>query len=476
MYNGPSAAARLERLPICSYHRLLFIVIGLAFFFDNLDLAMMTYLLGSIKAEFGLTTAQAGLLGSASFLGMGIGALSSGMLADRFGRKPVFQVSMLIWGIASYLCSIAPDAMTLGLYRILLGLGMGMELPLAQTILSEFIPTKQRGKYLALMDGNWPIAFICAGILSYFVLASFTWREMFLLGSFPAVFLFVVRRYVPESPRWLESRGDFAAASKIVDGIEAYVKKRMGLSSLPAVVSTSSVVSDSRSGLKVLFSDEYRARTFVACGLWFFALLGFYGLNTWIGALMQQTGLAVSKSVLYTVYISIGGIPGFLWTAWMVEKAGRRPTCIATLIGGAVMVFVYGRVASSSPEMANLIAAGFGMQFFMFGMWAVLYTYTPELFPARARATACGLASTTGRIGSLIGPFAVGIILPIVGQNGVFGLGAVCFVMAALIVYKFGIETKGISLEALSEANGIVESDLTQGESARGIRQARTTS
>ncbi len=163
MSSLPTAADRLERLPLCGYHHSLFIVIALAFFFDNLDLAMMSYLLGSIKTEFGLTTAEAGLLGSASFLGMGIGALMSGMLADRFGRKPIFQVSMLVWGIASYLCSTAQDATTLGIYRVVLGLGMGMELPLAQTILSEFIPAKRRGKYLALMDGNWPIAFICAG-------------------------------------------------------------------------------------------------------------------------------------------------------------------------------------------------------------------------------------------------------------------------------------------------------------------------
>ncbi len=116
-------------------------------------------------------------MGSAGFLGMGIGALTSGMLADRFGRKPVFQCSMLIWGVGSYLCSIAPDAVTLGVYRVLLGIGMGMELPLAQTILSEFIPAKKRGKYLALMDGNWPIAFICAGVMAYYVLAAFDFDD-----------------------------------------------------------------------------------------------------------------------------------------------------------------------------------------------------------------------------------------------------------------------------------------------------------
>lgn len=443
------AGDRLDRLPISSYHRFLLVVIGLAFFFDNLDLAMMTYLLGSIKAEFGLTTAEAGLLGSASFVGMAIGALSSGMLADRFGRKPLFQVSMIVWGIGSYLCSTATDPVTLGIYRFMLGVGMGMELPLAQTLLSEFIPTRQRGKYLAWMDGNWPIAFISAGALAYLILPSYGWRTMFMLGAIPALFLFIIRRYVPESPRWLESRGRNEEASAIVTVIEEVVQTQLALKSLPPVVPSVGSGSGTVS-FSTLWSSDYRTRTLTACGLWFFALLGFYGLSTWLSALLQQSGVAVSQSVLYTMYISLGGIPGFLWAAWAVEKWGRKPTCIATLIGGATMVVVYGQVAMSQPSFPALFISGFTMQFFMFGMWSVLYSYTPELFPTGARASGCGMSSTAGRIGSLIGPTMVGLVLPIAGQTGVFGLGAACFAAAALIVYQFGIETRGKSLEALA--------------------------
>ena len=141
-----SAAERLERLPISGYHRIIFIIIALAFFFDSMDLAMMTFLLGSIKTEFGLSSAEAGLLASSSFFGMVLGASLSGMLADRFGRKPVFQWSIVLWGIASYLCSTAQNVETLTLFRILLGIGMGMEFPIAQSMLSELIPAKGRGR------------------------------------------------------------------------------------------------------------------------------------------------------------------------------------------------------------------------------------------------------------------------------------------------------------------------------------------
>ncbi len=191
--HGYSAAERLERLPISGYHRVIFIIIALAFFFDSMDLAMMTFLLGSIKAEFGLSTAQAGLLASSSFFGMVVGASLSGMLADRFGRKPVFQWSIVLWGIASYLCSTAQTVETLTLFRILLGIGMGMEFPIAQSMLSELIPAKGRGRYIALMDGFWPLGFVAAGVLSYFLLPLIGWRDIFLVLAVPAVFVLAIR-------------------------------------------------------------------------------------------------------------------------------------------------------------------------------------------------------------------------------------------------------------------------------------------
>lgn len=205
--HGYSAAERLERLPISGYHRIIFIIIALAFFFDSMDLAMMTFLLGSIKAEFGLSTAQAGLLASSSFFGMVLGASLSGMLADRFGRKPVFQWSIVLWGVASYLCSTAQSVDSLMLFRILLGIGMGMEFPIAQSMLSELIPATRRGRYIALMDGFWPLGFVAAGVLSYFLLPVIGWRDIFLVLAVPAVFVLVIRFFIPESPRWLEQAG-----------------------------------------------------------------------------------------------------------------------------------------------------------------------------------------------------------------------------------------------------------------------------
>ena len=451
---GPQAAARLERLPVSGYHKMIFFIIALAFFFDSIDLGMMTFVLGSIKTEFGLSTKAAGALASMSFVGMVLGAAMSGMLADRFGRKPVFQVSMIIWGVASYLCSTAPDATTLGLYRFLLGLGMGMEFPVAQTLMSEFIPAKARGRYVALMDGFWPLGFITAGLISYFVLSSYNWRSVFVVLAIPALFLLVVRRFIPESPRWLEHVGRHEEAEATLKKFESKVKRSLNIQVLPEPLWSIGALphaSTSRrtNSFMALWSPQHRTRTMMIWGLWFFALLGFYGLTTWLGALLQQGGFAVTKSVLYTVVISLGGIPGFLTAAWLVEKWGRKPTCIASLLGGALMAYLYGKSAMSGHENA-LIASGLCMQFFLFGMWAVLYTYTPELYSTGVRATGSGFASAIGRVGSLLGPYAVGVVLPTWGQGGVFTVGALCFVVAAALVFFLGIETRGLALEELS--------------------------
>jgi MFS transporter, putative metabolite:H+ symporter len=157
------------------------------------------------------------------------------------------------------------------------------------------------------------------------------------------------------------------------------------------------------------------------------------------------------------VLISLGGVPGFLCAAWLVERWGRKPTCIASLIGGAVMAYAYGQSALYGGSTALLIGTGLAMQFFLFGMWAALYTYTPELYGTGARATGSGFASAIGRVGSLIGPYVVGVVLPVFGQGGVFTLGALSFIAAALAVWTLGIETKGLALEQLAagdEAGG----------------------
>ncbi|UFX42980.1 MFS transporter [Bradyrhizobium sp. 41S5] len=439
-------AARLERLPLTSYQRWIFGIIATAWFFDSMDLAALTFVLGSIRQTFGLSTAETGLLSSMSFLGMFVGAASAGLLADRFGRARVFQVSMIFWGLGSLCCGLSTTATALGASRLLLGFGMGMEFPVAQSMVSEIMPARNRGRYIAFLEGFWPLGFIASGLLTYFVLQAADWRWVFILQAIPAVFVLVVRRYVPESPRWLASHGYSERAEATVRDIESRVRNRLGSKDLPPVVRQAAAPTSEVTGLRTLFSGIYAKRTTMLWTLWFFALLGFYGLTTWLGALLQAKGFPITKSVFYTILISLAGIPGFLVSAWLVESWGRKATLVMNLLCGAIACHFYG----SAADQTQLIMAGLCMQFFLFGMWSALYAYTPELYPTHVRATGTGFASAVGRIGSLIGPYVIGVILPAAGQSGVFALGAGAFVVAALAVLLLGEETRGRTLESIS--------------------------
>ncbi|KTC42960.1 MFS transporter, partial [Pseudomonas sp. ABAC21] len=297
--------------------------------------------------------------------------------------------------------------------------------------------------------------FVAAGVLSYFLLPVIGWRDIFLVLAVPAVFVLAIRFFIPESPRWLEQAGRHAAADKVLLGIEQKVRDSLGRADLPEPIALPRVESAPGtffSAFHQLWSAQYRQRTMMIWSVWFFALLGFYGLTSWLSALLQQSGFAVTQSVYYTVIISLGGIPGFLMAAWLVERWGRKPVCVVTLLGGGVMAFLYGQSAVFGGNVGLLITSGLLMQFFLFGMWAVLYTYTPELYPTSARATGSGFASAIGRVGSLLGPLVTGLVFPITGQGGVFALGALCFAVAAVVVWVFGMETKGKTLEELTEA------------------------
>lgn len=449
---GVGVVARLERLPMTRYQRTLFSIIATAWFFDSMDLGLMTFVLGSIKAEFGLSASQAGLLASSSFLGMFVGAATAGLLADKFGRKPIFQISMIFWGVGSLMCGFAHNVESLMLYRVVLGFGMGMEFPIGLSMVSEIVPARSRGKYVAILEGFWPIGFIAAGVFAYFMLPVIGWRGIFIALAVPAAFVFVVRRMVPESPRWLEDTGRMKEAADVMRHIEAKVEHAYGRKlPEPSMAATAPRLSSGRKALLAeIWTGVYAKRTFMLWTTWFFALLGYYGLTTWLGALLQQAGYEITKSVLYTVYISLAGIPGFLFSAWLLEKWGRKPTCALMLFGSAVSAYLYGQAAGTRAPIEQLIAAGLMMQFFLFGMWSVLYAYTPELYPTRTRATGSGFASSIGRVGSLAGPFAIGVLLPSWGQTGVFTMGAVSFVIAALAVIVLGVETKGRALEDMS--------------------------
>jgi putative MFS transporter len=436
---------RLERLPMTGYQRRIFAVIATAWLVDQVDVALLAFLLGTLTQYFGLSPVEAGFLASMTFLGQLVGNIGAGTASDLFGRRRTFQVTMLIWGAASLAAAASWSLASLMVFRFLIGVGVGGEAPVAQAMVSEFVPAKVRGKYIAFMEGFWAIGFVLSGVISYTVLPILGWRWVFAVVGLLSAVVFIVRRNVPESPRWLADRGRYDEAERVMRGMEAEVVLRTG-ASLPEPLPARPSNARQQHPLLTLFDSEYRRRTLMACGFWFFALLGNFGLTSWIGVLLRAHGFSIISSVGFLTLITTGGIPGFFAAAYLLEKIGRKPTTALFLVMSAVSAAIYG----NASDQTTLFVTGFAMQFFMFGMWSCLYAYTPELFPTSARSTGAGVASAAGRVGAIIGPIVIGYVVADIGQTAVFTLGALSFGIAAVIILVLGVETRGKLLEEIS--------------------------
>ncbi len=439
-------AARLERLPLTGYQRRLFAVIASAWLVDQVDVALLTFLLGSIVAAFHLTLAEAGRLAAMTFAGQLVGNVVAGLASDRYGRRAVFQVTMVVWGLASFAAACSWSLASLMVFRFLIGIGVGGEAPVAQAMVSEIIPAEHRGRYVAAMEGLWAVGYVVSGALSFAILPYLSWRWAFAAVGCLSLVVLAVRRSMPESPRWLWDAGYRVEAEAVTARMEREVERRLG-HALPPPATAFRITAPAGTGpLATLFSPAYRRRTAMAFGLWFFALIGFFGLNSWIAVLLKVHGLSTIGSVGFVTLIALGGIPGFLAAATLLERLGRKPTTVGFLVLAAAAAYAYGNAAA----VPLLFVTGFTMQFFMFGMWSCLYAYTPELYPTRARATGAGFASAFGRIGAILGPMVVPVLVARGGADMAFEVGAGGFLVAALLVLALGVETRGLVLEEVS--------------------------
>lgn len=444
--NAGNIVGRLERLPLCSVHRKLFLYHEIGWILGSIGLATTTFLLAPIRDEFGFSAQMAGLIGTMSFLGMFISAGLAGILGDKYGRKTILLLGIATWGAGSFLLAWSPNITVFYISRVLLGLGMGAHFPMTQSMLSEFIPSQYRGRYISLLEGGWPIAFLVGGIISYFTLQVAGWRMVFIIQGIGSFYYFWVKAAIPESARWYETIGDLKRANEVLGDMETQVARVIHKPLAEPRQAPGTTVAASSVSFMELWSKEYRMRTVMIWTLWFTALFGFYSLTTWISALLVQSGFSIVKSAGFTILMSLPGIPGYLCAAFLVDRVGRKPMVSGYLLMAAVACFFYGRATS----FAAVVGWGIVMQFFMFGMWSLLYTYSPELYPTRARATGCGFASSLGRLGALIGPFVVGAILGAVGTSGVFTLGAVVIAIGAITVIIIGPETRCKTLEQIS--------------------------
>jgi len=435
--------ARLDRIPLNSFHWRLLITSGLGWMFDAMDVLLIGFLVAPITKEFTLAPAQVGLVASAGFVGMFLGAAISGRLADRYGRRLIFQATLVLFSIGAVLSALAPTFETLLAARVIAGLGLGGELPVVATLVSEFSPRAQRGRMIVLLESFWAYGTLAAGLIAIFVLPQFGWRGAFLVAALPALYVAYLRGALPESPRYLAERGRSAEADAIVRRVE-----RASGGALLTLGAAIAPVRSGRTNISQLWSPAYARRTTMLWILWFGITFTYYGIFLYVPSLLAARGLSEVRSNEFFFLSTIAQIPGYFSAAWLVERWGRKPTLVAYLLGTAAAAFLFGNAGTGTDAFVYAAL----LSFFNLGAWAIVYTYSPELYPTAIRATGAGIAAAVGRIGGIIGPFLTPVLVPTLGQSGVFALFMVLLVVTALNVWLLAEETKGRSLEEISGA------------------------
>ncbi|NLW07840.1 MAG: MFS transporter [Clostridia bacterium] len=443
-----SISCRLEYLPLSRVHYKILLVCGIGWLFDAMDVGLISFVLPAVGDEWQLSGAQMGALGSIGLLGMGLGAVFGGTLGDRWGRKRVFTYTLIFYGLMTFLAGLAVNYPMLMVLRFLVGLGLGAEVPVAFTMMSEFSPARHRGRMLVLLESFWAFGWIFAALIGYLVVPHWGWRLAFMFGALPALYAAFLRRYLPESPSFLEAVGRREEAEAIVPQIERACGVNGGTAkNRPQAAVAATPV---RATLVDLWSSRYFRRTLTLWILWFGINFSYYGIVTWLPSLMFGKGFAIIKSFEYVLLMTLGQIPGYFSAAYLVEKIGRKATLVSYLTLSGVAAYLF----SLSGSTAEIIWWGVAVYFFNLGAWGVLYAYTPEMYPTAIRATGSGWASFCGRIGAILAPLVVGRLIDAMGLAAayplVFILFAAVFLFTALGMLLLGIETRGRTLEELS--------------------------
>ena len=437
----------LDGAPLSKFHRKLVVLAGMGSFFDAMDLIIVGGIVAAVGAAWHLAPATRGLIITLNLLGMFVGAAVSGYFADRYGRKTVFAVTLLLYSILTGVSALAWDANSLGIIRFIAGIGIGGEIPVVVTLVSELAPSRTRGRLVVLCESFWGWGSIAAALISYLVIPHYGWRIALLIGTLPALYVFVLRRGIPESPRFLLAKGDREGAQRAL----AVACPGVDVSVLEDTVKTQ------KPPLSELFRGEMLRRTLTLWVLWITMVFSYYGIFTWLPSLLIAKGFSIQVAFLLNLLIAAFQIPGYFTAAWLVEKIGRKKTLVTFLVLCAVgALFFAQQTLGATPDLVLTLVWGAVIAFFNLGAWGVTYTYTPEQYPTRVRGTGAGFASASGRFVGAFGPYLVGLLLASLGgsQYAVFITFTAILLLGGSVVGLFGVETAGRSLEEISPDGG----------------------
>ncbi|MEB2359278.1 MFS transporter [Bacillus pumilus] len=431
---------RMESVPFSRWHLKPRIIMGSATFFDAFDALSLAFVLPVLIGMWSLSPAQIGLLIGSGYIGQAIGTIFFGWLAERRGRVFSAKWTVLLMSVMSIACVFSGNFMVLFIFRFIQGIGVGGEVPVAASYINELSRAQGRGRFFMLYEMIFPLGLMISAQIGAFVVPSFGWKWMFLIGGIGGLIVFVFFFMLRESPRWLISKGRLDEAERIIEEIEASTDKRMPVKQ----VSNSTEKGD----WKELFSTFYRKRTLIVWGLWFSAYFVSNGLNNWLPSLYNTVyNLPVGDSLRAASLTNILQTVGVFACAFLIDKVGRkRWATIAFIVTGALLTALWISGASSPESVIYLGSAAYGM---MGTITVLLYLYTPEIYPTRMRVIGTAFATAWLRLASAIAPIMIGFILEVSGVSTIFILFASVTIVGAILAFKM-IETREKVLEDIA--------------------------
>ncbi|MFG2793180.1 MFS transporter [Streptomyces sp. NPDC048419] len=447
-----SVATRLDRLPITRMHLMAVLVVGLGIFFDLYEVFLAGTVSTALKDDFHVGEDQLKPLLASAFVGAFIGAVVMSRIADRLGRRRAFYLTLAVYSAFSVLAAFSPNVEMLIVCRFLAGLGIGGELPLCDAYLSDLLPARHRGRLIgwAYTVGfcGVPLAgFLALGIVPHSYLGVDGWRWMFLIGGLGAALCWVLRRRLPESPRWLEAMGRHEEADRIVRVFEE--SAHQGTVTPPRPRQTTAPATAEKAPLRQLVTPPWRTRTVMLVIFQILQVFGYYGFGTLAPLVLASKGYDIVHSLTFSALSFVGYPVGSLLSVFVIERIERKYLIMLSAFG----MLAFGLGFGYAHNTAMIVAFGFCYTLVSNLFSNAYHVYQGELFPTRLRATGAGGAYSLSRLASAVMPY---VLLPLLmnhGANAVFVFIACAMTAVIVNIGLLGPRTTGRSLEELTAAD-----------------------
>jgi putative MFS transporter len=443
-----SIVGRLERLPPSPWHIKMRAIVGSATFFDSWDGLAIAFVAPALIGQWHLRPTEIGFLISAGSIGQVIGGIGFGWAAERYGRLRVLLWTVLVLSLTSIACAAAWDFTSLFALRVLAGLGIGGELPVAIAYINEFAKAERRGWFVLIYESIYAVGIVAVSLAAVWIVPHLGWQWMFVIGAIPALVILPLRRTMPESPRWLASCGRAQEADAVLRRIENEVSNggRIPLPE-PRPVAT---VSTARGSWRDLFAGIYLARTLMVWVATFLATFVGFGVTLWLPSIYKTVfKLPDQQSLLLSVLSNVMILVAVFTCSLVIDRAGRRPWFSLAFLGTAVSLFAIYALGSGITVTSMLIWATVA-SFFFPQLQLGMTLYPSELYPTRMRALGAGIAGTWTRLGLVVGPPVIGYVLQNDGLSADFLMLGAAAVLGALVMIVFGVETRKRLLEEVS--------------------------